>query len=317
MITRRFLVAAGAATLSLGVAVGALAAEYPTRPINMVIGYKAGGGTDTVGRVFVKKFGEILGQQINVLNKPGAGGGVAAMQVKRAKPDGYTIMMAPTTTITFGPHVNSKVRITVDDFTYFGMVSAYQPGLVVPADSKLKNFKDFVAHAKANPGMKYGTLSPASKMIMEVIARDNDLKINYVPVKGGAGIVNVVLANQVDIAYSGGIHARFPDKMRLLVAATGERHAGNPDVTTFLEEGVNVNNNLFTVLAVPNGVPEEILAKLEAAAAEASKAPELLALLEKIQNPPAYKNGADATAEMHAQWKGYGELVESTGYKKK
>ena len=321
MITRHFkkaALSAMAATVAIpGFSAMGQAAEYPSRPITLIIGYKAGGGTDTVGRVMAKAMGKALGQQTNVVNKPGAGGGVAAMKVMRAKADGYTLLMDPSSSITFGPLLNTKLRYTPADFVYAGMMSAFQPGLVAPMSAPYNNLTEFVAWAKKNPGAKYATLSPGSRMVMEVIAKAKGLRINYVPVKGGAGMLNVVLGKQVDIAYTGGIHTRHPDTIKLIVSSMSERHPSAPNVPTLIEDGINVTTNAMTTVAAPLGTSPKIIAKLEAAMLVASKDPALLKILSKVKFPLFYRNAADATKEMQAQWVSYQALVKSTGYKAK
>ncbi len=289
-------------------------AEYPEKPITMFIGYKAGGGTDTVGRVIAKILGEELGQQVNVVNKPGAGGGIAVMTVKGADADGYTLLMNPSGTITTAPQINKNLTYTANDFDYIGMATAFQIGLVAPAGRPYNDMAGFVAWAKENPGAKYATLNPASKMVMDYLAVKEGLDINYVPVKGGAGMINVVLGDQVDIGYSGGIHQRHPDQIKLVGALSSERHAKAPNVPTFQESGYPLVINMMTTLVAPKGTPADVLAKLEAALAAVVVQPDLISISEKIGAPITYKNAADTTAEMNAQWDAFAEMVKVTGY---
>lgn len=289
-------------------------AEFPERPLTMYIGYKAGGGTDTIGRVVAKILGEELGQQVNVVNKPGAGGGIAVMSVQGAKADGYTLLMNPSGTISTAPQINSKLTYTVDDFDYIGMATAFQIGIVSPADRPYNDVAGFVEWSKANPGAKYATLNPASKMVMDYLAKKEGLDINYVPVKGGAGMVNVVLGNQVDAGYSGGIHQRHPEKIKLIGALSSTRHPAAPDVPTFQESGYPLVINMQTTLVAPKGTPAEVIAKLEAALKSASTHPDLIAISEKVKFPITYKNAADTTAEMQSQWDAFSNMITETGY---
>ena len=307
-----------AASAALALVAGtASAADYPTKPVNLYIGYKAGGGTDTVGRVFAKVLSRELGKQVNVVNKAGAGGGVAAMLVARAKPDGYTLLFNPSNSMTAGPHVTKKVKVKVEDFEYAGMLTAYQPALVAPSDAPFNNFAEFVSYAKANPGVKYAALHPLSRMAMQIIAKKHGLTINTVPVKGGSGMLNVVLGKQVDLAYSGGIHTRHPDKIKVLVPLTSERQAATPDLPNLLEQGIAYSANAMTTLAAPKGTPADIMSKLAAAIKAASADPLIADISAKTKFPIFYKDPAGTVAEMNAQWNAYKAIVESTGYKAK
>ncbi|MCH9671724.1 MAG: tripartite tricarboxylate transporter substrate binding protein [Gammaproteobacteria bacterium] len=290
------------------------AADWPTRPVTLYIGYKAGGGTDTVGRVFARVLGRELGQQVNVVNKPGAGGGVASMSVARAKPDGYTLLMNPSSSITANPHVTKKVKVKPEDFEYAGMLTAYQPALVSPSGAPFNSFEEFVAHAKENPGLKYAALNPFARMTMQVISEQKGLDISIVPVKGGAGMLAVVLGGQVDIAYSGGIHSRHPDKIKAIVPLTSERQPATPDMPTLAEQGVPVEANAMTTLLAPKGTPDAIMDKLAAALKVASEDPTILDISQKTMFPIFYRDRKAAMAEMQKQWGAYKAVVQSTGY---
>lgn len=302
-----------AASFGTAVVAGPALAEYPDRPITMMIGYKAGGGTDTVGRVLAKVMGEDLGQQINIVNKAGAGGGIATIKLKKAKPDGYTILLNPSTSLTLNPYLVKKLTYKIDDYTYAGMLTAYQAALVAPIDRPYNNLKEFLAFAKKNPGTKYAALNSTARMVMNVITKDSGLDISIVPVKGGAGMLAVVFGGQVDLAYSGGIHQQHPTKIKLIAAGTSSRQPLGPNIPTLREDGYDMSFDSFTTLIVPKKTPKAIVAKLEAALAKAAKNPAIIALSARVSFPMAHRNGADATAEMHRQWRDYGKLIKATG----
>ncbi len=310
------LIAAGtaAALISSGIAV---AQEWPTKPVTMFIGYKAGGGTDTVGRVFAKVLSRELGQQVNVVNKPGAGGGVAAMQVARAKSDGYTIMMLPTTSVTINPHISSKVRVTPDDFEYAGMLTAFQSALVAPADAPFNNWQEFLAHGKKVGTVKYAALHPYSRVIGSFIEKQTGIKMNTVPVKGGAGMLTVVLGKQVDLAFSGGIHTRHPDKIKVIIPLTTERQPATPNMKTLKEEGIGLISDGMTTIFAPKGTPDAIMDKLAAAVKVASSDPLVLDISKKTLFPIFYRDREGAKKEMMHQWVNYEKIIKESGWVKK
>ncbi|MCB1465251.1 MAG: tripartite tricarboxylate transporter substrate binding protein BugD, partial [Nitratireductor sp.] len=166
--TKRHLLVACAALAITGLVPAIAAAEdYPSKPITMYIGYNAGGQTDLVGRATAKVMSDQLGVPINVVNKPGAGGVVAAHELQKADPDGYTLLFHSNAVINAEPHMMKRVDFKPDDFEYAGMITAFQVGLATHKDAPYDSLEEFVAWAKENPGFAYGALSPASRMYME------------------------------------------------------------------------------------------------------------------------------------------------------
>ena len=308
---RSTMMALAAATL---LAAPAIAADWPTKPITMVIGYKAGGGTDTVGRVVAKVLSRELGQQINVVNKPGAGGGVAAMQVARARNDGYTIMMLPSSSVTSGPHLSKKVRVKVDDFEYAGMITAFQPALVAPMNAPFNNWEEMIAHGKKVGSFKYSAFNPMSRMLGQYIEREYGIKFNIVPTKGGAGMLNVVLGGEVDLAYSGGIHSRHPDKIKAIVPVTSERQPATPDMKTLSEMGIPFAADAMATIFAPKGTSSAIMDKIAAAIKVASTDADVMDISKKTRFPIYYRDRKATLAEMKKQWDNYAGIVKAAGY---
>ena len=292
-------------------------AEYPTKPITMYIGYKAGGGTDAMGRVLANIMSRELGQQVNVVNKAGAGGGVAAMAIQKMKPDGYSLYLAASDTLNWHCLLNKQLTYHIDDFDYAGMLTLYQQGLIAPKESPYNNIKEFLEYAKANPGIKYAFFNDGSKMIMQFIADLEGLKVNYVPAKGGSECAQLVLGNQVDLSYSGGIHQRYPGQMKLIAAATSVRQAANPDVLTLLECDIPLSTDTLTTLTLPKGTPQEIIAKLEDTLRVASTDPDLMNISKKLMYPISFKTGKEAYELLAKQLKEYEKLLKITGFEAK
>lgn len=290
-------------------------AEYPTKPITMLIGYRAGGGTDVLGRVLANIMTRELKQQVNVVNKAGAGGGVAAMLIKQSDPDGYMINLAASDSLNWHPLLSKDLKYDIDDFEYAGMLTLYQQGLIAPMKSPYNNMKEFIKYSKANPGLKYAHFNPGSKLIMEYIAKIKGLQIRYVPAKGGSECAQLIIGNQVDLSYSGGIHARYPGQIKLIAAATSTRHPGNPDVPTLMELGIPISTDTLTTLTLPKGTPKDILAKLEETLRIASTDPELIKISTRLKYPIAFKTAKEAYDLLAKQLVQYKELVKTTGFK--
>ncbi|WP_285674429.1 Bug family tripartite tricarboxylate transporter substrate binding protein [Paralimibaculum aggregatum] len=309
----------GAFLLGISACLGAIAPapaqaeSFPEKPITLYVAYRAGGGTDTMGRVAAKIMGDHLGQQVNVVNKPGAGGGLAALTLMRERPDGYTILLDSSEPLTLGPFLNKELRYELDDFDYIGMLASYQPGLISPINRDYDTLEEFLVHAKEVPGQKFAFFSAGAKMVMQYIALQEGLEFRYVPTKGGSDAVNLIISDQVDVTWSGGIHARYPDQVKLIAAATSERHAGSPDVPTFIESGVPLSTNTSMVFMAPKGTPPEILAILEEAVKAATEHPDLKKLSAKIQVPISYMSASDTREELDRQLANYQKMIDAVG----
>ena len=295
----------------------AMAADYPSKPITMLIGYKAGGQTDLVGRAAARVMSEKLGVPINVVNKPGAGGAVAAAGLQRESADGYTIMFHANSVINTAPFLMKRVNFTPEDFEYAGMITAYQAGLVTQKDAPFNNLEEFVTWAKANPGFSYGALSPAARMSMDQIAQKEGLDVNIVPLKGGGDMINAILGKQIVLALSGGIHNNYPDEMKMISALTTFRHPSAPDVKTIEEDGYPLGMDSRTVLILPKGAPREVLDRL-ADALKAAGTDEGFKKIVATANVPIMYFGVDAAyKEMQDSYIKNGAIMKSAGIEAK
>jgi tripartite-type tricarboxylate transporter receptor subunit TctC len=266
--TRRAIwgAAMGLALGCTGFAPLAMAADaYPAGPITMLVGYGAGGQTDLIARAAAQVMSQQLGVPINVINKPGAGGAVAARELQKAAPDGYTVLFHSNSVVNSAPFIMERIDFKPEDFAYAGMITAYQVGMATQKDAPYDTITEFVAWAKQNPGFSYGALSPEARLYMEEIARKNDLRVNIVPLQSGSEMINALLGKQVVLAFSGGIHYRYPDELKSISALTTFRHPSAPDVPTIEEEGYPIAMDSRTTLMLPKGTPRPILDKLSAA----------------------------------------------------
>lgn len=287
--------------------------EYPDKPITMMVGYAAGGQTDLVARATAKVMSEKLGQPINVVNKPGAGGAVAANELKKAAPDGYTVLFHANTVINSAPFIMERVDFKPDDFEYAGMITAYQGGLVTQKEAPFDTLEEFVAWAKENPGFSYGSLSPEARMYMEEIAKKEGLDANIVPLKGGGDMINAILGHQVVLALSGGIHNKYPNEMKMVTALTTFRHPSDPDVLTIEENGYPLGMDSRTTLILPKGTPRPVLEKL-ATALKAVETDEDFKKIVAAANIPIMYFGVDESAkEMADSYAKNKAIMESVG----
>lgn len=252
--------------VALALSVSAVSAQdFPSGPVEMMIGFGAGGTTDTQGRALAAAMEEALGQPINVVNRPGAGGSVAAAQIATADGDGYSMLFGGGRAISFNP-LASPVDYTLDDFTFIGAVAISQPAIVAPGDSPFETLDDVIAAAGEN-SLSYATQTTLDRMIIQSIIAQRDLNVAIVPTQGGSGMVPLLLAGELDFAYSGGIHATYTESgdMKVIAALTADRQPAYPEVPTLAEFGFNVNMDDYRMIAVPAGTPEDVVATLETA----------------------------------------------------
>src|SRR5690606_27941640 len=174
----------------------AMAQSFPSRPIVLYCAFSAGGPTDQVFRVFAEAASKALGGSVVVENKPGAGGTLAALSLRNARPDGYTLAQAPMGLFRI-PHMQKKQSFDpIADFTYVSCLTGYTFGFVVPSESPIKSVADLIAYAKANPEkFTYGTpgANTSPHLAIEEFSERAGIKMTHVPFKGNADAMVALL----------------------------------------------------------------------------------------------------------------------------
>jgi len=265
-------------------------AEYPDRPIQILVGFKAGGGVDTMARMLAQKAGDVLGQPVVVVNKAGAGGAIAAKEIIHAEPDGYTLCFNVVLTFAAWPYMTT-VDYTEDDFTYVGAVGKFQEAFVSLPDKPWKDWKGLIAYAKEKGPLNVAVMTPYDKEVLKYIAKKDGVEFNLVPTQGGAAVMTQVLGNHVDFGFSGGIHGQYvkAGKMMVLAGHGAERLIGTPEVPTLKELGYPIALENYNVVVGPKGLPEEVVQKLAGAFEKAVQSPEYQDLMKnKLDFPPLF-----------------------------
>ena len=243
------------------------AQEFPTKPINIVIGFGAGGGTDAVVRAVAEPMTKSLGQPVLVMNKPGAGGGIAAMQIKGSDPDGYTVYAGGSLTFTFEPLV-LQTQYKHTDFEHVGLISLFQDGLFTHPSRPYKNMKDVIAAAKAEKrSIKYASQFQLDRLIFQHVAKKEGVEIIPVPTQGGNGAVQAVLGNQVDFGFSGGTFGPHIESgaLRLIGAMSAEPMERFPEIAGMHANGWMVGSENYLIISTTKGTPKPVVDKLAAA----------------------------------------------------
>ena len=271
-----------AALVALPLALGATTAAaqtYPSKPIRWLVPYPAGGGSDFLARTIGQQLSTHIGQPVTIENKPGGNTAIAASDVARAAPDGYTVLSADNGTMVFNSALYSKLTYNPDkDLTPVTLMGRFPMILVVGPNSDARDAKDFIAKAKAAPGkLSYGSAGAGSPhhLAMELLKTQAGLHMAHSPYRGAAPALGDLAGGQipammVDLAAGAGFIKS--GKVRALAVANDKRLPQLPDVPTFAESGGgNYSADAWYGLLAPAGLPEPIAQALERTAADFAK----------------------------------------------
>jgi tripartite-type tricarboxylate transporter receptor subunit TctC len=272
-------------------------AEYPTRPIRIVVGFTPGGGNDIIARIFGQKLSESLGQPVVIENKPGAGAILATEYVARSAPDGYTLLVGASGAMVINPAVYEKLSYdTMRDFKPVSELGSFPLILIVNAASPIKSLADLVAYAKANPDKaNYSSSSAAFQLATELFKQKTGVPMQMIPYKGANDSVTAVISGDVTatIADAGPVTSQVNGgKARALAVAAPKRAESLPDVPTMKEAGADVEAVLWSGIFVPSATPPEIVSKLEAEFIRIARLPDVVSRL-KLLNIDSIGNSAE------------------------
>jgi tripartite-type tricarboxylate transporter receptor subunit TctC len=286
--------------ISLGWAQGGAAADYPTKPINFILGYTPGSSPDVTIRALAEPAGKILGQPIIILNKPGAATALSMAEIKNAKPDGYTIGSIVGSSI-LTPHLEQVPYDVTKDFTPIIKVVDNMMGLAVSADSPWKTLQEFIDYAKANPGkIKYSHFGTVNRMAVESFAQEAGLKLVPIPQKGPKEGALALLGKHVD-AFAGGVDwAPYlaSGDFRLIATFGPKRYSLYPNVPTFVDLGYKSWMASPSGIIGPKDLPAPIVEKLHSAFKTAMQDPGFLNVVKNQTLEVSYKGSADLSKEV-------------------
>jgi tripartite-type tricarboxylate transporter receptor subunit TctC len=285
------------AALLATIALGAGAQDYPSHPVTMVVPFPPGGVADITARPVAEAMGRFLKQAVVVENKSGAGGGVGMQYVSRAKPDGYTVLLA-LSSISIIPEADKVLgrdpMFQLSQLVPIARFTADPTVLAVRADSPYKSVSDLVEAAKKSPGtIPYGSSGNYGTMHvpMEMLSGAAGVKMLHVPFTGAGPAVVALLGGQVDALSTGPStvmgHIKA-GKIRVLATWGESRHPALPEVPTLKELGYDAQFSQWTGLFVPAGTPEPVIAKLREAAKFAVEDANFRNALAKVETPVQY-----------------------------
>jgi tripartite-type tricarboxylate transporter receptor subunit TctC len=263
---------------------------YPDRPIKMIVPLAAASAVDVAARIVTQKMGDNMGQQIVIINQPGASGLIGAEQVAKAEPDGYTIGGFNDSIMTMVPNMQANMRWDIlKDFAPVSLVATVEWGLITNNKTDYKTAADLIAAAKAAPGkIDYGSGGPGSPqhLAMAMFASQAGISLTHVPYKGATQAATDVAGGQIPVGFQGlGTVAALVrgGQLRLIGVTMQKRLAQFPDVPTVSESGLPgfFFNSWFAILA-PAGTPKDIVARLNAEVLKAVADPEIRRKLEEL-----------------------------------
>lgn len=258
-----------------------IAQGYPAKPVKIVVGFTPGGGVDINARLLASKLSELLGQQVVVENKPGAGTNIANEFVARSAPDGYTLLMnTAAVAINMSLYKNPGFD-TLRDFSGVSIFSSSPNILVVNAQVPIRSVAELLAQARAAPGkLNYssagaGTTQHLSGELFKTLTRTD---IVHVPYKGTSPALTALIAGEVQLSYANipAIHAHVKSgRLRPLATTSAKRAELMPDVPTLKESGVDMDVSVWYGVLAPSATPPDIVAKLAGAIAKAAHSPDI------------------------------------------
>lgn len=321
MISRRTLARTAAAAMALAAfaPAGAFAqADFPNRPLKLLVPYAAGGGTDAIARLVAQAVSEKLGQTLVVENNGTAGGNVASQQAASAPADGYTILMANQGPMVVNPHLFKNMKL--DPLTAFEpvtLITSAPLALVVPAKSNLKSARDFFDFARKNPGkLSYGSAGNGSASHLATVLLGQIAKLNFVhvPYRGAGPALNDLVSGQTDFmittmpSVAGLIEA---GTVRALAVTTTKRAPTLPEVPTLDEAGAKgYDSGAWYGFVVPKGTPAPIIAKIRAATVEAINSDLVKSRFRNEGAVPIGSTPEEFRAMMEAESKRWAEVVK-------
>ena len=322
-MNRRYLLALSALTLTAAATGTALAQGYPNKVIKLQIPFAPGGTTDIIGRVMADPLGKALGQVVIVENKAGGGGVIGATETARAIPDGYSLGIATVSTTAANPAINPKIPYNpLTDFTPIINIAATPNIIAVHPSFPARNYKEFVAELRKNPG-KYSFATSGTGSIahlqMELYKNLSGTFITHIPYRGSGPALNDTVAGQVPIIFDN-LPSTLPFALQKrlipIVVAAPQRLAALPDVPTFKEVGLEpVNRMAYYGIVGPKDLPKEVIDKVNAGVKKALEDPAVRKRIEDTGSLIVANTPEQFAAQIKAEYDVYKKVVETAKLK--
>ena len=317
---RKMLFGAAAFPIALLMLCAGALAQYPARPIKLLVPNPPGGATDTLARVIAPKLTEALGQPVVVENRPGSNGNLSSELTARAAPDGHTLLLAADSQIVINPHLYAKMPLdTQKDLLPVATIVSTQMVLSVISSLPVRTFREFIEYARrANPPLAYASIGNGSQhhLSMEMLKARAGIDLVHVPYKGGGPATVAILGGEVSAMFGGNSvsgHIRA-GKLRALAVAGRQRTTAYPDVPTLGEFYPGLEVTTWLALFAPQGVPAPVLAKLRAEINRLLAEPDMRDRLRNVGGlAPFITTAEEFTAMIRSDYAKSGPVVKAAG----
>ena len=302
----------------LGSLPGAFAQAFPARPLKLVVPFPPGGSTDVIARMVAQRLGDALKTTVVVDNKPGVGSVLGTDAVAKAAADGYTLVVSANPAIAPGPLMRSSMPYDpVRDFTHLALLGTFPNGFVVRADHPAKTMADFIALARAKPGvMNYSSagLGSAGFLTGELLKQAASISMVHVPYKGSGPAITDLIGGQLDGMFESLVTATGyvrGGKLRLLAVSGEARSKTFPDVPALNEIVPGVVGGAWFGISAPARLPADIAQRLQAEVQAIVNAPDMQARLGELGMTPLPLGGADFVAFIQAENRKWGPVIKA------
>ena len=313
-----FVVAASVAIfLGLAASGGDARAQWPDKPIRVVVPWPAGGGSDVVARAISVQLGEQLKQSVVIDNRPGANGGIGSLSVARAAADGYTLVWVTADTHAMNPHVYPKLGYDPrTDFAAVGIVGYFPYALIVNSAFPANTVSEFVAQAKQQPGKvtfaSWG-VGGSAHVAMEMFRAQGGFEVLHVPYSGAAPAIAAVAGGQVDsmiVPMSVAGAQAAGGRVKILGLASPKRFAAAPDLKTFAEQGVAIDAGTWVGLMAPANTPEDVIQRINRAVVAVVENPQVREQLIRMNVDPApAQSAAQFRTFIASEYERWGKII--------
>ncbi len=321
---RRKLIAGGAAASAAALAGAPITArgqsgDWPNRPIKLLVGFAPGGSSDVVSRLMAQRLSPILGQQVVVENRPGAGGLIAAEAVARAQPDGYTWVLLPSGHASQAAMLKKMPIHPLDDFAWVSTVTVYPMFYCVAADSPIQNLRDLISRAKANPGkLSFSSLGigAAHHLLGEWLNAEAGIDLAHVPYKGSPAAFADIVAGRVDLMVETAT-AALPwirgGKLRALAVTSRDGVSLAPGLQAASDTIPGLEYESWLGIVTTPGTPAPVVDRLNRAIREALADPEIVRRLEDLGGSPGPSSPAQFRDRVAKDIDRFRRIVASRG----
>lgn len=259
--------------------IAAAQSDYPSKPVQIVVGYPAGGNTDSLARTLAQEARRFLGRDVIVINRPGVGGALGMVSVSAAAPDGYTLGIATSSSLTTAPHLQDVPMDLIERTTSLISLGRPQQGVAVRSDSPFRTMRDLIDYARRNPGkVSIGLqgLGSGASMVLNLVALDEKVQISFVAFKGDAPAVTDLLGGHITaVGTSAFSFERFVTggQLRAIASLDSARLPFAANVPTLPEQGHPYQVTVIFYLLGPRGLPAPVVRRIVDAFGEASRTP--------------------------------------------